>query len=397
MDLYKIMTEIQPRFVADGENICHFVYEHPEIGMEEFESSAFLADYMEKKGFKVTKPYCGVETAFLATYGEEGPQIDFLAEYDALPGYGDDKHNAHACGHNWIAGSTAEAALIMAEMVRDGCIKAIIRYVGTPAEENVGGKILEQQKGAFNNTDLSLQCHLSDKTNVAVTALAMNSFEYSFAGRASHAAGAPWDGINALDAVNLMFSGVNCLRQHVTPDTRIHGIVTYGGLAPNIVPDKAGCKFYIRAAERSYLNTVIEKVHNIAKGAALMTGATLSIEETELPFDNLVLVKSLSLLGEKYLVKEGITPDNTYGHLGSGAGSTDVGNVSYVCPTLYMEVAPIDHPVFPHEESALALVDSEYAYDCMHRCVRAMCGVALELIETNGFAALKEEYLKTRV
>ena len=397
MDLYKIMTEIQSKFAVDGETISHYIYEHPEIGMQEFESAEFLADYMAKRGFTVTKPYCGVETAFLATYGDEGPQIDFPAEYDALPGYGEDMHNAHACGHNWIAASTAEAALTMAEMVKEGYIKAKIRYVGTPAEENVGGKILEQQQGAFDKTDVCIQCHLAEETNVATTALAMNSFEYSFTGKAAHAAGAPWDGINALDAVNLMFSGVNCLRQHVKPDVRIHGIVTYGGLAPNIVPDKASCKFYVRAAERGYLNSVIEKVHNIAKGAAMMTGATMSVDETELPFDNLVLLKSLSKLGEKYMTKEGIIPAYTYENPASGAGSTDIGNVSYVCPTLYIEVAPIDHPVFVHEESALALVDSEYAYDAMHRSVRAMCGIALELIETNGFEALKEEFLKTRV
>ena len=377
--LYRLAEELAGEFMGEFQEINHYLFEHPELGMVEYESSEYLASYMAGKGFRVEKPVCGMETAFLAVYGESGPQIDLLCEYDALPGYGPEKKPAHACGHNWIAASTAGTAVILAELVKRGFLRARIRLVGAPAEETYGGKVVLAREGVFKETTAALQGHLADVTNIVAEVLALNCFEFHFRGRASHAAAAPWDGINALDAVQLTFAGINALRQHIRTDARIHGIVSDGGQAPNIVPDQAGCRFMIRAAHRDYLNGLVEKVLNIARGAALMTGAELTITEPELPLDNVVHVKTLAELCEKHLVEQGIIPTYTWSHQGGSVGSTDVGNVSYVCPTLMLMVKPNACPVHCHEESALAVVDAPAAYETLRQVMLMLADVAIDI------------------
>ena len=225
--------------------------------------------------------------------------------------------------------------------------------------------------------------HIEAFNNVNCKALAMDSLEFSFEGVAAHAASHPHKGINALDAVQLTFAGINALRQHVTPDVRIHGIVSNGGDAPNIVPEKAACTFYIRASERSYLNELTEKVINCAKGAELMTGAKLSYRYFENSFDNIINNKVLQDITKKNLVQVGIT-DILEGKEGP-VGSTDIGNVSQVCPTMYTEIAlDINPMVYVHEEAFLNYANSKEAYDKLHKSVKAMVGCALEIYLQDG-------------
>ncbi len=370
--------QIERELGQEFEQVNHFIFSHPEPGLREYASVAYLTDYLREKGFRVTCPYASFETGFRAEYGTKGPTVAFLAEYDALPGYGPDKANGHACGHNWIASTSVGTATVLSRIAEQIGLRVVV--IGTPAEETYCSKVVMARDGVFDDVDIVLQAHLSNETSVCSATLAMTSLILAYTGRASHSAAAPWDGINALDAVQLFYAGVNALRQHVKPDVRIHGVVTEGGQAANIVPDKASCLFYVRASTREYLDTVLPKVENVARGAALMTGAALEIRYPELPLDNLVNVPTLQRLTERNYIQNGLTPTMTPERAAVIAGSTDLGSVSHICPTMYVETALTgDETLYAHEESALKLVDSPAAYDTMHRVIRALAGVAVDL------------------
>ena len=361
-------------------HICDEIFKHPEMGNEEYYSSKFLVTEMEKRGFRVQYPYGGLDTAFRCEIGEGSPKIAFLAEYDALPGYGPNKDQpGHACGHNWIAACTFGAADVLAQLKEH--FNGTIVYIGTPAEEGTGGKVDLVNAGCFDDIDAAFQMHLtgSEKTELNGSSLAIDSLEFTFEGKAAHAAGAPWDGINALDAAYLMINGINALRQHVKPDTRIHGIIAEGGMAPNIVPNHAVYKVFCRAADRDYLNTVTQKVINCAKGAELMTGATMSYRYYENSFDNLncnpvlveVMANNLTAMGYTNFNKEKKEP----------SGSTDLGNVSRVVPTCYvsLNVENTDGSTC-HNEAFLAHVNGELAYKANLTAIKAMAASAIDVL-----------------
>ena len=334
------------RLKNEIENISEFIFEHAELGNEEYVSSAYLVETLRDYGFQVIYPYLDIPTAFRAEYKKgDGSKVAFLPEYDALPGYGEDKNQtAHACGHNWIAATTLGAAISLATLNEN--FNGTIVVIGTPAEETVGGKCELVEKGAFSDIDVVIQMHLGAENNINVLTLAMDSIEFNFSGVAAHAACYPEKGVNALDAVNLMFAGVNALRQHMKPDARVAGIVTEGGMACNIVPDKASCRYYIRSKERTYLKELTQKIINCAKGAALMTGAELEYHNFENSYDNL----------------------------------SDIGNVSQVCPTVYCEIDTGAYPqVFAHHESFLDYVHGKNAENTLLIATKAMAYTALQI------------------
>ena len=384
--------EIENELGKEIEEVCDFIFNNPEIGEEEYISSKYLVDKIKEYGFDITYPYCNIDTAFRAELGDnDGPTIAFLAEYDALPGYGENKEPAHACGHNWIAASTLGACIVLSKLKEN--FKGKIVLMGTPAEETTGGKCDLVKAGAFDDIDVCYQMHIEAFNNINCKALAIDSIEFSFKGVAAHAASHPHMGVNALDAVQLTFAGINALRQHVKSDVRIHGIVSNGGEAPNIVPEKASCKFYIRASERSYLDEVTKKVINCAKGAELMTGAKLSYRYFENSFDNIVNNKVLQNITKHNLIEVGIT-DILEGKDGP-VGSTDIGNVSQVCPTMYTEIAlDINPMVYVHEKEFLNYANSEEAYDKLHKSVKAMVGCALDIyLEDDLLDEIKNNHL----
>lgn len=384
--------EIENELGKEIEEVCDFIFNNPEIGEEEYISSKYLVDKIKEYGFDTTYPYCNIDTAFRAELGDnDGPTIAFLAEYDALPGYGENKEPAHACGHNWIAASTLGACMVLSKLKEN--FKGKIVLMGTPAEETTGGKCDLVKAGAFDDIDVCYQMHIEAFNNINCKALAIDSIEFSFRGVAAHAASHPHMGVNALDAVQLTFAGINALRQHVKSDVRIHGIVSNGGEAPNIVPEKASCKFYIRASERSYLDEVTKKVINCAKGAELMTGAKLSYRYFENSFDNIVNNKALQDITKNNLIEVGIT-DILEGKDGP-VGSTDIGNVSQVCPTMYTEIAlDINPMVYVHEKEFLNYANSEEAYDKLHKSVKAMVGCALDIyLEDDLLNEIKKNHL----
>ena len=374
--------EIEDELGKEIEEVCDFIFNNPELGNEEYISSKYLVDKMKEYGFDTIYPYCNIDTAFRTELGDNnGPTIAFLAEYDALPGYGENKEPAHACGHNWIAASTLGACMVLSKLKEK--FKRKIVLIGTPAEESTGGKCDLVKGGAFDDIDVCYQMHIEAFNNINCKALAMDSIEFTFKGVAAHAASHPHMGVNALDAVQLTFAGINALRQHVKSDVRIHGIVSDGGEAANIVPEKASCKFYIRASERSSLNEVTKKVINCAKGAELMTGAKLTYRNFENPFDNIINNKVLQDITKNNLIEVGIT-DILEGKDGP-VGSTDIGNVSQVCPTMYTEIAlDINPMVYVHENEFLNYANSKEAYDKLHKSVKAMVGCALEIYLEDG-------------
>lgn len=360
--------------------ISDFIFNHPELGGEEYESSLFLGEKLKEYGFEVSFPYEELKTAFIAEYGVEDAKttIGFIAEYDAIPGFGKDGGPGHACGHNWIAATMCGCAIVMSQIAKT--LNCRIKVIGTPAEETFGAKFDLIRLGAFDDVDFAFQAHLDEFTSIETLSLAMNSIEFNFKGLAAHAAQNPEKGINALDAVIMMFNGVNAIREHVKQESRIHGIITYGGEVTNIVPDFAQCKFSIRAKEKAYLNELREKVINIAEGAALCTGATLEYHDYENPFDDMINVPEFANLCKRHFAEFGITdfiPEDKY----PGSGSSDIGNVSYVCPTVYLEIAiDGDKPVIVHDESAMFLVNSSKAYELMNTVIKSYVYSAIELV-----------------
>jgi len=377
MNLQKEINEISLKLRNEITAVSDYIFNNPELGDSEFLSSKYLVNLLKENGFEVEYPYLEIATAFKAEFGDNsGPNIAFLPEYDALPGYGPDKKNAHACGHNWIAAITVGAALVLSKL-KDN-FKGKIVVIGTPAEETVGRKVDLVNKGAFKNIDAAFQMHLSSTSSLNSWSLAMDAFEFKFKGKASHAAAAPDEGINALDAVNLTFAGISALRQQLKSDVRIHGIITKGGYAPNIIPDECACQFEVRSEKRSYLNKVSERVKNCAKGAALMTGAKLEISNFENSFDDLRVNKTLMEIAKKNLEICGI---KDFAETKSSSGSTDLGNVSHVCPTMYGNIGIGDGKTSPHEEKFLDYVNSAEAKEKALMVVQALCYSAIELYE----------------
>lgn len=377
-NLKEMIQDIEATYRSTFQEISDYLFHHPELGGEEYMSSKYLGDFLKSHGFDVTFPYKEMETAFVASYGEEsGPAIAFLAEYDALPGYETPSGNGHACGHNWIASTMCGTAVVLSKL--KGFFKGKILLIGTPAEETYGAKVDMVKRGAFDKIDLVIQAHLESETVIDTCALAMSSLEFEFVGKAAHAASYPEDGINALDAVQLTFMGMNALRQHIKSDARIHGIITEGGVATNIVPEKGVCQITVRSTERPYMEYLVSRVIDCAKGAALMTGAKVNYRHFENTFYNLINVPTLMSLAKENLMEAGIG-NFLNKEDAPPPGSTDIGNVSHVCPTLYMEIdLEADRPFKVHAPEALEYVNSSFAYRKMSQIIIATASTAMEL------------------
>ncbi|MDQ6595296.1 M20 family metallopeptidase [Bacillus salipaludis] len=365
--------------------ISDHLYHHPELGDQEFESMELLVGFLEEHGFTVEKGIVGRPTAFKAVYDSKkaGPSIAYLSEYDALPGVG------HGCGHNMIGTMSAGAGVLLSKVVDE--IGGRIVVLGTPAEETNGAKVPMAEQGIFADIDAAMILHPADESYESGGSLAMDAIQFDFRGKSSHAAASPEKGINALDAVLQLFNGINALRQHVTSDVRIHGIIKEGGVAANIVPDKAVAQFYVRAGNRSYLNEVVEKVKNIANGAALMTGAEVQIDNYELSYDNMVTNQTLSGLFTKNLFSAGIKEVKK---AKESYGSIDMGNVSHVVPAI--------HPYIGLDSPGLVAHTTEFAdttiTDNSHRIlasgVLALAYTGFDLIiDKEALENIKSEFL----
>lgn len=316
----------------------HEIHENPEIGNEEYFASKLLITILEEEGFIVEKGVAGHETAFLAKKKgkKEGLTIGFLAEYDALPGIG------HACGHN-IIGTTSVAAAVSLSKVIDEVGGELV-VLGTPAEEggpNGSAKGSFVKAGLVDDIDAAIMLHPGAETNLTGPSLAVDPLDFEFFGKPAHASAQPEEGINALDGVIQLFNGINALRQHVPSDVRIHGIITDGGDAPNIVPEYAKARFFIRAASRPVLNEVAKKIRAIADGAGLVTGATVKVTAFQNEVDNFIINRNFDDIFKGVIEGLGETVNIAER---SALGSTDAGNISQVIPTIHphIKIGPSD-------------------------------------------------------
>ena len=266
-------------------SVSHQIHDHPELGYQEVFASNLLIDTLESFGFEVIKNFAGIPTAFYAHKGNgTGTRVAFLAEYDALPGIG------HACGHNMICTAALAAGIGLGAVISElaGEAGGEVCVIGTPAEETDGAKVVMVDRGAFQELDVALMIHPHENNYYLTESLAMDAWEVEFFGKSSHAAAAPWDGKNALDAILLTFMNINALRQQIRPDARIHGVITNGGAAPNIIPDHTVARFYVRAKQRQYLNSLVEQFKACIQAAAIATDTRYELRQYENSFDDML-------------------------------------------------------------------------------------------------------------
>jgi amidohydrolase len=369
---------------AEMIEVSSSIHSRPELGYREVKAAALMESMLKRHGFTVERPLADIPTALRAfrSAGSGKPAIAFIAEYDALPSIG------HGCGHNLIAASAFGASVALASSLEK--LEGSVWLYGTPAEEYDGGKIPMLSAGLFDNIDAVMMMHPECIYLVNTMSLALDALQIRFSGKEAHASATPHEGINALDAVILLFNAINALRQQVKPEVRIHGIITKGGTYPNIIPDITEAQIYVRASDRTYLDTVTEKVRNCARGAARATGCRVTIKPFERSMDNLInnsvmaglLRTNLNETGIHDIAEEDLEP-----------GSTDFGNVSHKVPSLYMYAATAPKGSSLHTREFAKLSITPAAHQGMLNSVKAMALTGLDLLKSPELVAeLKKEF-----
>ncbi|MCL6648540.1 MAG: M20 family metallopeptidase [Chloroflexi bacterium] len=363
---------------ADLRTLSLSIHDHPELNFEEHHAHAVLTEFLASAGFQVERQAYGLATAFVARWGEGSPCVAVLCEYDALPQIG------HACGHNLIAAAGVAAGLALKARVRQGTVLVL----GTPAEEGGGGKVLLIERGAFAGVDAALMVHPAPMHTAWPLVLAVEGVEVEFHGRAAHAAMAPHEGTNALDALVLAYNAIAVLRQQLRPDVRIHGIITRGGTKPNIIPDLSAGEFYLRARSEEALADLRQRVLACFEGAAHATGCRLVHRWPGPRFRDL---KTNAPLAERYVAYGrargfAIPLPGQQGPLDQQPLSTDMGNVSYVVPAI--------HPLFAieteggnHTPAFAEAARSEQAHRAMLDAAIALAATALDCYEDPALLA----------
>jgi amidohydrolase len=311
-------------------DLSHRIHADPEIAFEEERAAGWIAEILARHRYTVERPVGGLATAIRATRaggrGGSGPRIGILAEYDALPGLG------HGCGHNTMAASGVGAAIALASIADE--LPGEIVFLGTPAEERGSGKAIMIAAGVFDGLDAALLFHPCDRNHVQSFPLASEDVEIVFHGLQAHAASDPWKGRNALDAMVLLFSSVGLWRQQLRTDARVHGIIQEGGTAANIIPDRTRAWFMLRSADQGYYEEMKGRFRELAEAAALATGTTVDVTFS----GGATTMKPNGTLERRWVENAA-----AYGIVDQGpdpnSGSTDMGNVSWVCPTIHPELA----------------------------------------------------------
>ena len=392
MKLYQELVNYLQTEISKYINVCtelnDDLADHPEISGQEYRSAGQIVELLRKRGFQVEYPYAGHETAFHGTFGtrKHAHQVAILAEYDALPELG------HACGH-CLSGSISVLAAMALVGLQDE-LDVDIHIVGTPSEEISGAKCEMADAGIFDSYDLAMMVHLYDDNVVATRLLAVDTFLYTFHGKASHAANAPWCGDNALNGVQLFFHAMDMLRQHVTTDVRMHGMIRNGGQAPNVVPEKASAEIYVRALNRAYLKDVVRKVEDCAKGAALATQTTWEMVRTSNHYDNLLENHSgMQVLQEVFEELEltlSDEPDAIF-------GSSDIGNVSFRCPTFHPGLQVVPKSTKIHTREFATAMKTEAAHEALKQGAELISFfVAKVLCAPETLAAIQNEFQKSK-
>jgi amidohydrolase len=358
------------------------IHDNPELGFKEEKASAWLTSYLEENGFHVERGIADLATAFRATYGQGGPRIALLAEYDALPKIG------HGCGHNIIATSAVGAAVASKSIIDQ--LRGSVVVLGTPGEEVFGGKIDMVKAGTFKEIDVAMMVHPNLRNMVDIQALACSSLEVEFFGRPAHAAAQPYQGINALDAMILAFTSINSLRQHIRSEARIHGIITDGGEAPNVVPAHSAAVFLIRALDNEYLAELKEKVLNCFTGASIASGARLEYkwrDRSYAPMKNNAALAGLFKHNLESLGRHVKAFDPRFGF-----GSTDMGNVSHVVPSIHPTIAIASSEVLIHTPEFASAAASEAGHEGLIDAAKAMAMTVADILQPGMLGKIKQEF-----
>jgi len=390
-----------------------------ETALREDRSAKVLADYAEQQGFTVQRGVADMPSAFIASYGSGRPVIAILGEYDALPGISQkaspmkealqEGGAGHGCGHNLFGAASLGAAVAIKQLIADGRLKGTVRFYGTPAEEAIGGKIYMIREGLFKDVDLALVWHPSDQTYADNEGFQSNiQFFVEFQGRTAHAAGDPWNGRSAADAIEAFTHGVNLLREHVRPTVRLHYTVQRAGDVPNVVPDYARILTWVRDSRRDGVDTVFARVKEIAQGAALIAGVGHTITVQTGYTDEVILEKgikavhdNLTWLGAPSYTEEELTFARALQQATGKAvvgmdaaarplqpitadppgGSSDVGDVSWVVPTVHFYVATAPKGIPWHAWPVVASSGMSIGHKGMMVAANALAATATDFFE----------------
>ena len=369
-DLKAEITAIVDAHQQQLTDLSRKIHDNPEPGFHEVLAAAWLTGFLQENGFAIEQGTAGLATAFRASYGQGRPAIALMAEYDALPELG------HACGHNLIAASAVGAGIAVKTVVDR--LHGSIVVIGTPAEELHGGKAIMANRGVFSDIDIAMMVHPSTVNTATTEALALQVLDIEFTGKAAHAAARPEAGINALDAMIQSFTAINSLRQHIRSTARVHGIITSGGEAPNIVPARSTGIFIVRASEDDYLDELKEKVLNCFMGASQATGAQLKYQWGGVRYapirNNLPLARLFSR-NMQSLRRRCVLSDP-----GSAFGSTDMGNVSQLLPSIHARVAIAGKQLLLHTPEFAQAAISEAGIMGMLDAAKAMAMTVADLL-----------------
>ena len=353
----------------DLDRLALEIHSRPELAFEERFAADSLADYLESEKVTVQRGAGGLETAFVAEAGSGGPVVAILGEYDALPGIG------HGCGHN-LMGTAAVGAFLALRDTLDG-VRGRVRIVGCPAEERGNGKVLLMAGGAFEGVEAALMYHPGDRDEIDPLMLAMVNLDVELLGKAAHAAAEPYDGVNALDGLVLGWNAMSALRLLVRSDSRIHGIITDGGKAANIIPDRAAARLMVRSPDNAYLADLRRRVLACFEGAALATGAELrpmwsevcEVVNTNRPLAE-AFAENVRSLGRTMQPRR---PSDTH-------GSTDMGNVTTAIPGIHPFLSITEGPVPGHSIAFAEAARAPRALATMHLAAKALAMTALDVM-----------------
>ncbi len=318
-------------------DLSHRIHANPELGFQEHKASAWLVETLTQAGLAVEGGVCELPTAFAGRAGSGPLHVAVCAEYDCLPEIG------HACGHNIIATAAVGAAIALASVADE--LGITVRIIGTPAEEGGGGKILLLERGAFDGVHAAMMVHPSPVDILEPAIIAIQDFDVEYTGKEAHASSFPDRGINAADALTLAQVAIGLLRQQIGPNDKIHGIVTKGGDAPNVIPAHTSATYAIRASRLERLEELRAKVYRCFEAGAVATGAKLEIREGGRPYAQMQADPDLSAAYRS----NAETLGRTFVDAGSRAGSTDMGNVSLVIPAIHPMIGIGSLPALPHQ------------------------------------------------
>ncbi|KAI9495260.1 hypothetical protein BDB00DRAFT_815357 [Zychaea mexicana] len=361
------------------------LHAHPEVGMQEHHAHDILTNYLEKNGFELTRHAFDLETAFMATYTKGlGLRVGFCSEYDALPGLG------HACGHNIIAISGVANAMAMKALLDKGLASGTVVLFGCPSEEPLDGKILMAKKGAFqDHADVCSMLHPGPMNMTYWAGTAIQDVKVEFLGKPAHAGGAPWNGVNALDAICQAWVSIGLLRQQLLATDRIHGIITDGGKAPNIIPDRTAGYFYVRAKTTNRVEELMEKVENCFKAAALATGCEVNMKWREAGMcknviQNPVMAETYARYYREFGSKGKPIESRQAQEANQMGGSTDFGNVAHLMPGLH-PFYDIYTDEFPHTEGFAKHTGTEEAHEGTMIASKSLAMVSAHMFLEKGF------------